>query len=365
LPQRGCVPYATTFNASINTLDNVTSYLWDFGDGNTSTQATPSHTYPNQGNYTVSLTVTTSTGCTETYTLSNAIVVGRVPVIDFTASPNPVCAYGIIQFTGIANEGDTWQWDFGDGSGISTQSPTHQYVSPGSYNVTLTVTNNGCPLALPKPGFVSVNPPVANFNFSNDCVDRKRFNFSDQSTGGTSWLWDFGDGNTSTQKNPTHTFAAFGTYAVTLTTFEGSCSHSHSIQLKVFNETPSFTASTRVVCKSSTIAFTAQSNNLSNIVVYNWDLGNGTSNQQNPQATYTASGDYNVRLVTTDIYGCNDTAYQANYIRINGPTAAFTVPVNEGCRGFTASFSNQSTDDGLHPITSWQWNYGDGNSQTS
>ncbi|RYF79782.1 MAG: PKD domain-containing protein, partial [Chitinophagaceae bacterium] len=102
LPQRGCVPYATTFNASINTLDNVTSYLWDFGDGNTSTQATPSHTYPNQGNYTVSLTVTTSTGCTETYTLNNAIVVGRVPVIDFTATPNPVCAYGIIQFTGIA-----------------------------------------------------------------------------------------------------------------------------------------------------------------------------------------------------------------------------------------------------------------------
>lgn len=364
--QSGCLPYTTTFNASINTLDNVTSYLWDFGDGSpTSTQATPTHTYLAQGNYTVTLTITTSTGCTETYTLNNAVVVGRVPVIDFTSSPNPVCAYSPIQFTGISNEpASTWQWDFGDGGTSTLQNPDHIYTAIGNFNVTMTVTNNGCVLPLPKPAYVQVNPPIAEFTFQKDCDNRKQMMFIDKSIGATAWQWDFGDGTTSTVKDPTHVFPSFGDYTVTLTATNGGCSHSKTYGVKVFDETPSFTADLRTACKTATINYTASSTDLSNIVAYNWNFSNGaTSTLPNPQITYGTAGNFSTTLITTDRYGCYDTAFQNNYIRINGPTAAFTIPNNQGCVGLNATFTNQSTSDGTNPIVSWLWNFGDGQSR--
>ena len=366
LPQRGCVPYTTNFSANITTLDNVTSYLWNFGDGNTSTQATPSHTYPNQGNYTVSLTITTSTGCTETFSLPNAIVVGRVPVIDFTASSNPVCAFAPVNFTSTVSEGDTWLWNFGSGGPSNHPNPVHQYTDTGGYTVSLTVTNNGCPVTLTKPLFITVKPPISNFDFQNDCVERKRFQFTDRSISATSWNWDFGDGNTSNQQNPTHTYAAFGAYTVTLTAMNDNCSHSRSYPVTVFDETPSFTANIREACKAAVINFTVNSANLGNIIAYDWTFGGGlTSTVQNPQIRFTASGTYSPQLITTDRYGCRDTSSQVGYIRINGPTAMFTVPNNQGCKGFTATFANQSYSDGTHPIATYQWAFGDGTSFTS
>ncbi len=365
LPLRGCVPHTTTFIANTNTLDNVTSYLWDFGDGNTSTQATPTHTYPAQGNYPVSLIITTSTGCTDTFTVKDAVVVGRIPVIDFTALPNPVCAFGVIQFTGVANEGDTWQWNFGDGNTSTQQNPTHIYSDTGNFNVTLAVTNNGCTVTLPKTSFVNVNPPISNFAYQNDCINRKRFVFTDQSIGATAWQWDFGDGITSTLQNPDHVFPAFGSYIVSLTVTNNGCSHTRTYTLNVFDEFPSFNADITTACKTAAISYTVSSNNLSNIIAYNWDFANGiTSAAQNPQVTYTTAGTFTTTLITTDRNGCNDTASKNGYIRINGPTALFTVPVNQGCKGLTATFANQSTTDGVNPITSWQWHFGDGGSQT-
>jgi gliding motility-associated-like protein len=364
LPQRGCIPYTTTFSANINTLDNVTSYLWNFGDGNISTVATPTHTYTAQGNYQVKLTITTSTGCTQSDSLVNAIVVGRVPIINFTVAPDTACAFGTVQFTGIANEGDTWQWNFGDGTTSSVQNPVHQYIDTGTYNITLIVTNNGCPVTLTKPAFVKVKPPISNFTYVNDCLNRRRFLFTDASIGATSWLWNFGDGNTSTLQNPAHIFAAFASYNITLTVMNDTCSHSRTVPINVFDETPSFTANVRVACKTAIISFTTVSNNTANFVAYNWDFGNGvTSTAQNPQVTYTTAGNYTLRLITTDVYGCNDTATQNNFIRINGPIANFTATNNNGCRGLTAQFTSTSQTDGVNALISWRWFYGDGTNQ--
>lgn len=364
-PQAGCVPYTTTFTPNINTLDAVTSYLWDFGDGNTSTAAAPSHTYPLQGTYTVLLTITTSTGCTETYALPGAIRVGRVPTVDFTVLPNPVCAFANAQFTGIVNESDTWLWNFGDGTTATVQNPVHQYTDTGTYTVTFTATNNGCPVTVTKPAFITVNPPIAKFGFQNDCVNRRGFQFTDSSVLATGWLWDFGDGTTSTLQSPYHVFPAFGSYTVRLTATNGGCSHSITKAVRIFDESPSFTATPLTACKTAIVSFTAVSNNLSNIVAYNWSISNGaTSTAQNPQSAFTAAGNYSATLITTDVNGCSDTVTQNNFIRINGPTALFTVPQNNGCRGFTTQFANQSYGDGTNAIVSWRWIFGDGSSQT-
>lgn len=361
LPQAGCIPYTTGFSANVQTLDKVTSYLWDFGDGTTSTVATPTHTYPVQGNYAVSLVVTTSTGCTDSLRLPNAIVVGRKPVIDFTITPNPVCALQPVSFTGITNEGDTWAWNFGDGQTSNVQNPTHAYSDTGLFTIKLTVTNNGCPETLTRNNLLRVKPPIPKFIVQKICGSKKEFLFTDASVGAQFWQWDFGDGTTSTLQSPKHIYKDYGTYLATLTVTNGTCSNSYSVQVLAFDISTKFSADVREACKTATISYTSLLNDPTKVSTYYWDFGNGqTSRDANPQAVYNKAGNFTTTLITTDIYGCPDTATAVNYIRINGPTANFIALNTTGCKGIKAQFTDKSVGDGLHPVTQWEWSYGDG-----
>ncbi|HEU4902471.1 MAG TPA: PKD domain-containing protein, partial [Flavisolibacter sp.] len=365
LPQNGCVPYDARFSAAVKTLDNVTSYLWDFGDGNTSTAAAPAHTYPDQGNYTVSLIITTSTGCTDSLVLDKAIVVGRKPVIDFTATPNPVCAFQDVFFTGTANEGDTWVWDFGDGTGSTAQNPVHMYKDTGRFTVTMAVVNNGCRVSLAKPSFIGVKPPIAKFNVLKTCGKDKEFSFKDISIGAKTWSWDFGDGTKTSTQNPSHIYKDYGAYNVSLTVTNDTCSHTSIVPVYVFAVSPDFSADKTEACKVAVIAYTSVVNDPGRIASYNWDFSNGLSSvEPHPRVTYEKAGTFSTTLITTDIYNCKDTVFKKNYIRINGPIAGFTASNNIGCKGLTALFTDRSTNDGLHPIVSWDWSYGDGNSDS-
>jgi gliding motility-associated-like protein len=368
LPVRGCVPFTISPVANIVALDNVTSYLWDFGDGNTSTLATPTHTYPVQGTYTVSLTITTSSGCTDTYTVPNAVRVGTKPVADFSAAPTTQCAYQSVQFTDLSVPADEWLWNFGDGNGSNTQNPVHTYTLPGSYTVRLIAFNNGCPDTVIKTSYVSVLPPVSQFTFAANCNNRTEFFFTDQSIGPVTWSWDFGDGSPlSNVQNPTHSFPALGTYTVTLTVTNGSCTHVSTQTVRAVDENPDFTVSQTVACKPVPILFNTTNINAQNLVSYYWDFGDGvnqTTNSPSTTHTYTTSGTYTVMLVTTDINGCRDTVIKTNHIRIDGPVANFSETNTAGCAGLTTVFNDLSTSDGVNNIVSWQWDFGDGTIQT-
>lgn len=371
LPVKGCIPYSISPVANIVSLDAVTSYLWDFGDGTTSTSANPSHTYTVQGTYTVSLTITTSTGCTETYSLAAAVKVGRKPIVNFTAVPNPVCAFEPVQFTDLTNEADTWYWDFGDGSISTLQNPLHQYADTGLLNVILYATNNGCKDSLKINNFIRIKPPIAKFGFQTTCSNRLQFNFLDSSIGATSWFWDFGDGTTDTSQNPVHFFTAFATYNVTLTVKNDTCSNSITKAIKVIKEAPDFHSAFTTACRRSTFYFYGDVSNASDIAEFLWDFGDGTqwnSTSYNSGGYayhyYPFAGYYTVTLITTDIYGCKDTIVKPNYIRVNGPTANFSVTNNTGCKGITVTFNDLSKNDSVNNITSWRWDFGDGTIRT-
>jgi gliding motility-associated-like protein len=367
LPVRGCIPYSFSPVANINTRDVVTSYLWNFGDGFTSSSPTPSHTYTTQGVYTVSLVITTSTGCTDSLVLSSSVRVGRRPVINFSAAPNPVCAFVPVQFTNLTNESDEWSWSFGDGSYSSIENPSHQYADTGLFNVVLIAGNNGCLDSLRMNNYIRVKPPVAKFGFVTSCLDRLQFNFVDSSIGATTWFWNFGDGTTSTQQNPVHFFPGLNTYNVSLTVTNDTCSHTLTKPVRVIDETPDFFATFTSACRRTTFFFTATVSNPANITEFLWFFGDGTqwsSNVFNSGGSsyhyYPDAGNYTVTLITTDIYGCKDTVVKTNYIRVNGPTANFSASNTSGCKGLVTTFNDLSLTDGISAITGWRWDFGDG-----
>ncbi len=367
LPIRACVPLTISPIALVTSLDAVTSWLWDFGDGVTSPLQFPTHIYPVQGTFTVKLFITTSTGCTDSLVLDSAVRVGTKPIANFTAAPNPVCAKKPISFTDLSVPANEWFWQFGDGGTSIVRNPIYAYQDTGYFDVTLIATNNGCPDTIVIPNFIQVLPPIARFTPVPNCNNRLQFSFTDQSVVPLSWSWEFGDGATSTLQNPVHTYASFSSYNVLLAVTNGACTDSLVQTIKTIQEFPDFTAPQTTLCRTGNVNFTATNINIANISSYTWNFGDGFSDTVTTNTilhSYTLSGTYTVRLITTDLNGCTDTVTRMNYITIIGPTANFNAINSSGCAGLTTTFNDLSTTDGTNAITNWQWNFGDGNIQS-
>jgi len=210
-PNSGCKPLTVQFTDKSE--GRIDKWEWDFGDQGTSTQQNPSHTYQNPGVYTVSLTVTGPGRCgSDTKTMRDYITVVPPPAADFVGDPisDNNCAPLTVQFTDKSEgEIDKWEWDFGDGVTSTQQSPSHTYQHPGVYTVSLTVTGRcGSDTKTMRDYITVIPPPTADFvGDPNSGCKPLTVQFTDKSEGEiTSWLWDFGDGGTSTLQNPTHTY---------------------------------------------------------------------------------------------------------------------------------------------------------------
>lgn len=204
--------YYVTFD---NLSTGATCYLWDFGDGSTSTLAEPAHGYVTGGTYTVCLTASFPYG---SVTYCEDINLIESPVADFDFDGDPT-----VTFTDLStNTPTSWSWDFADGSTSTEQNPTHTFADNGLYNVCLTATNGGGSNTVCKNvgiNFATV-APVADYTYS---LVGLVASFTDLSSNApTSWSWNFDDGTAaSTEQNPTHTYATAGTYNVCLQASNG------------------------------------------------------------------------------------------------------------------------------------------------
>ena len=227
----------------------ITSWSWDFGDGNTSTQENPSHAYTKPGSYTASLTVSNKAG-SNTATLT--ITVMGPPSASFSASETKAKPGSNIQFTDKSTgDIDSWSWDFGDGDTSTEQNPAHTYAERGDYTVSLTVSNKAGSDTDTLP-IVVLAPPNANFSASEARASvNSNIQFTDESTGDIdSWSWDFGDGSTSTEQNPTHVYKDAGTYTVSLTVSNAISSDTR--EKKDYITITSFAISPIVMCSDVT-----------------------------------------------------------------------------------------------------------------
>lgn len=206
----------TFYDKSTN---NPTSWQWNFGDGKTSAQQNPEHTYEPGGSYTVTLIVSNDYG-SDTISKSDFIILADSPVAKFTANITSGPAPLSVNFTDQSTKNPTsWHWNFGDGLTSVQQNPEHTYDAEGLYTVTLTAYNGPVSDRVSKTDYIVVTgPPVAEFtaNLTSGSAPLT-VNFTDQSTNNPiTWQWNFGDGGTSTQQNPVHTYNAFGDYTVSL-----------------------------------------------------------------------------------------------------------------------------------------------------
>jgi PKD repeat protein len=341
-------------------------YLWQFGDGATSTGQNPSHIYIRKGLYTVRLTVTNAYG-SSSETKENYIAIGLPPKADFSGKPTVGNTPLAVEFTDRSTGYPTsWIWNFGDGKGSAEQSPVHTYWSSGEYTVTLTSANEYGTSDASKAYFIHVIPALKS-RFVADPKEGKAplvVKFTDISTGNPeSWIWNFGDGSTSTQPNPVHTYSSPGAFHVNLTVTRGLNKDSTS-QTIITGGVPAtdFVADTTTVSVSTPVHFTDKT--LNSPTSWSWDFGDGvTATDQNPTHAYLVKGMYTVILTTTNNNG-KDTQRKVNYITAGVvPIADFITEIplyQQGTRGQYVRFIDTSVGN----PTSWSWDYGDGQSST-
>lgn len=209
----------------------------------------------------------------------------------------------------------SWAWRFGDGSTSAEASPAHTYPAPGTYTVTLTVTDDGTATNSSSRQVTMNLPPRASFDFTCSGLTCTMTDGSID-VGGTvaSRSWSFGDGSVSAETSPSHTYAASGTYQVTLTAVDDGGMTGTTTRSVAVTADPATTppvAAFDVTCSAVTCTFTDHSSDADGVVTaWSWSFGDGTgSTAQNPQHTYgvTALTEVTVRLTVTDDTGTTST----------------------------------------------------------
>jgi PKD repeat protein len=293
----------------------VTAWEWNFGDGSANvTDKNPEHTFTAVVNttYTVTLTVSNGAGSSSKsdYITVNVLSPVQPPVADFTSSQSSGAAPLIVQFNDLStNAPDSWSWSFGDGDSSAEQNPFHTYSSPGTYTVTLTVSNAAGTDTIERPGYVIVDPDFyASFDAAPVSGDAPlTVTFTDRSRGDPLVVfYDFGDGSTARARDTVHTFRHPGTYDVSMTIWKSEGGRFISTQtvkqglITVSGGTgPVLTADFTAAPVSGTAPLTVSFTDMTtgDPRYWSYDFGDGLSaSSRNPVHTYKQPGTYTVKL---------------------------------------------------------------------
>ncbi len=363
----------TDLSSSQNGL--IETWEWDFGDGNITTITAPdnpdvTHLYGSDGNYDVMLTVTDGEGCINEVT-KNVEVVSN-PIADFNY--DETCYNEPVYFTDMSTENggpdiQSWEWFFGDpASGTNNnsnlQNPTHVFTAPGVYTTTLIIISTmGCSDTTEQD--ITVDElPLASIGVLDDSICLGQLaEFTGTGTNISTWYWEFGDGGTSIDQNPSYMYQSPGEYIVTLTvTGIGTeqCTFTTDTTITV-NGAPEAMFEYENTCLGDSTYFTDLSYSQYGFVSqWDWDFGDGnTSTMEDPSHYYQNNDDYEVTLIVTDNYGCSDTI--ALWVQVyDSPNPSFTWdqvcdPVGQ------VNYFDESTPgtDGA-PIVGWSWELDDG-----
>ncbi len=398
---------------------DIVSWNWDFGDGSTSIEQNPIHTFAEPGYYLVALAIYTADDC---YNYScNYICVGECSwggweecYAGFSNQADPADSLTMIftdqsfSWNGMVN---SWFWDFGDGTAGEGQSPVHHYDSAGVYTVTLTITTGqGCRSAAAYPVWVGAAPCVCPDYYDPVCVTLPdgtitqfenscwaicsgfpdyyycdgqscgasfwsypaepgglTLQFQDGSWGDVnSWLWDFGDGTFGTGPSPQHTYAEPGVYVVSLT-IQAADSCNSMVKYEVYVGETIFQGGCQAFFwfeqnTGDPLTFQFVDESFGDFIAQTWDFGDGnTTTDPNPAHTYALEGNYIVTLTGITADGCSS-SYSMNLLSTpeayySDECQALFVPV---INGLNVGFYDVSWGNAV----AHAWDFGDGTSSS-
>jgi len=393
-----CGPKTASFFTTSSV--DIATYQWNFGDGSSSTDAKPVHNYSKEGDYRVSLSYTTVTGCGGTVEFEGYVSIRDQVKADFTVTDNDIC--GNTPFTISSNVTAPYyyhNWDMGDGvlklNEGHPKEMLYKYEKDGIYTIRLIINNLFCTDTVVKTNYIKVSPPFPKIaGFTNTCEGtRGTVTFSQTSKQSTSWHWDFGDGTTlslnTDQPEVKHTYTKTGWYKVVLNTTNGACTVGDSVFVNVLlKQHPVLTGDKTIVCRSEDY-LTITVSNLEQNPAYYSHYGYGYSDWEHRNGSYApghvsagslsdmpfshtlwdftpGAGRQDLRLVVTSNYfGCRDTT---NWIplKINGPIPGFKQIINNPCaNGSLVTLRDTSKSSDNVALKSWEWNFSDGATQTT
>lgn len=316
-PASGCAPLTVTFT---NNSTNAVNYHWDFGDGSTSTNAQPVHTFTTPGTYQVMLAANNPNSCRTndtdyvTITVSSDTIAANFnfSLLDTCTNPHITIQNTSTTLPGHSLSNAGFEWDFGDGTTYNGMNPPdHPYPTPGAYNIRLIMTEpDACnnPDSIIKPLIFTQEIMEAGFNVSDTLCEGLAVTFQNTSENGDTYQWDFGDGQTSTALNPQHVFDSPGTYVVRLkVTNLLACNPEDSMSRTITissSPTAAFSATPLQPQTNVPSTFTNQSQEATH---YKWNFGDGTTTtEENPVHEFPQTGTYNVCLTAYNEHGCYD-----------------------------------------------------------
>lgn len=379
----GCAPLTINFSDSTLSDFPITNYHYEYGDGTSanfnSASAINTHTYSTPGIYPVVLTANNNIGCSNKSD-TIWIEVGQIIPLNFTFTPATICPGQTVNMTNLTpsifpDSIDGWHFS-SDGELLSScqENPNGSFVfddSVGIFDITLTADYNGCLSSLTQSNALTVLGPIAGFDWFYNCSDTMDVAFVNQSQGFSSFLWDFGDGNTSTVNNPIHSYSNTGDYNVKITAINNStgCPVSIDSTFVHIRKIKASFGTNGIICGGVTSPWDATASEDVYTACnrgYKWIFSDTTIR---PCTTGDAlsdlianqSGAQTLTLVVTDINGCTDTA-TTNFIVYN-IAANFSISDSIICAPNSVQCTDLTVADAA--LATWEWSFPDSLSSIS
>ncbi|OFY83486.1 MAG: hypothetical protein A2275_16955, partial [Bacteroidetes bacterium RIFOXYA12_FULL_35_11] len=370
----GCIPVTLNYTnqSTYNTnLDHFESWIWDYGNGNTSQNWDGLYTYNNSGSFLVTFTAVTQKGCSVSkFTNASA---GTPQIPDFTVNaPDSLCASDTVSFLNLSSDQNLinyYFWSFSDGYFSWDKNPSCTFHDTGYVSVSLLTSYNGCNTQINKANLFYVKGPVASQGLQYECEHPLDYTFIANVKETESYYWNFGDGSPIVMNTTPclHSFNSSGNYQILLSADNSvtGCSYESMQPIQVREIIADFTMTDSVGCPGDEILFDGSVSqdeaydNFQNL--YNWyfddtgeniftSLPDGLLNHQ-----FNTKGTHSVKLQVQDINGC--IGVKNKKIKIYQPQTEFSASYQTGCLPIEFIFFDNTISDTT--ITDYLWNFGD------
>lgn len=377
----GCVPFLTDFESVVEIGDApFEEFIWDFGDGNSSAQEKPTHTFQKGGVFDVTLFVKDTNNCESNYTKAELVKAVTLPIVTFTSTQNVACIDSLTVSFNNTSYGEsllTYNWDFGNGNTSTEVSPEVFYSGLNNYTVILEATDTyGCTNSLIKDDYVRMQEIIIDINFIDDYLCKKEdVQINNNTVGANRHYWEFGDNTTSNNAIPIKNYVDTGLFEIIyIAALDNDCSDTLKHEIYVDPVTAKFSTDQNYGCQ---FPFKVEySDSSSNADKWHWIFGNSDQSfEKNPTTEYSITSvleEYrniylNDTLIVESEQHCFDTAVIDSNIHLHLPTVYFTPNDSviyqtklKGCIpiqvNFESNIQNYFDED---PVVNLTWDFGD------